>query len=224
MLYPVPIQSAYLHGGDSHFVWKPPSGSSPASSPSTSASSSQAKRKRSQGGAQVLTKQKSKDQLRRIDLEHRLLATREVMKMQNEQILSDMNPGMGMGAGLTGGGGGSGGGATPISFSEAATRIVSSHAHLQRQQQHPRGFHSIVDKYIAHSQMLAAQGLGGGHGHVQTPLSGGRYQYQLQQTPGSGGGSGSGAPQTPGGALSGHRCWRSHAEAASASHLSSTVS
>ena len=137
----------------------------------------------------MLTKQKSKVQLRRIDLEHRLLATREVLKLQNEQILSDMNSAAGTGTGTSGSGG-----ATPISFSEAATRILSR-SNIRRR--HSRGFHAIVDKYMAHSQMLAAQNRAGPHGQ-QTPLSAGG-RFQLQRTPSSG----AGAPQSPGGAFHG---------------------
>ncbi len=100
-----------------------------------------------------LVKQKSKTQLlanRKKSLENRLLATREILKLQNEHIIG------------AGGGGGESGSpllkAKPISFSQAM-KMVSAQINSSKEQQQPVGsFHSIVDQYVA--QKREEQGSG----------------------------------------------------------------
>ena len=82
---------------------------------------------------QILTKQKSNSNVlhkRKKSLEHRLLISREVMKLQNEQMIGDVGSLSAM---------------KSISFSEASRRIAIDRRTIKPFQ--PSDFHAIVDQY-----------------------------------------------------------------------------
>lgn len=104
--------SPYLHGGEEHHVWKP------------SSSSRRTKKKK-----HSLAKEKSNIHLladRKKNLENRLHATREVLKLQNERIIDV--------------------GSRPMTFTEATKKVSASITTSRKQQaQH---FHSVVDQLV----------------------------------------------------------------------------
>lgn len=114
------LQSAYLKGGESHHVWMP-SATPTKKQPRPISLLSPSMKQKSQ--TQLLAKRKK-------CLEHRLLATREIMKLQNEQIASSPTI------------------KKPLSFSEAGKKVSARLSRIKKEQ--AMDFHSIVDQYVAH--------------------------------------------------------------------------
>lgn len=121
-------------------------------------------------------KQKSSTQLlakRKKFLEHRLLATREVLKLQNEHIKEEM---------------GSSVGSKPLSFSEATKRIARINNSKRQQAQH---FHSVVDKYLSHMREQSQLDQWGVNPSMATPTKlVGMLTSQAMSSPGSVGSDG----------------------------------